>query len=128
MSAALYITAKRKPRNFDMHVMGKALAAAEEDLSVICSRLGVKRLMDFVGMGSDELADLLGDEIPNAPAEQWFEPKEGLATVCALLRCLEAGTVTIESSDRVIEDLRQCERVLSHLEKRKIQWHFALDI
>jgi hypothetical protein len=128
MGSALYISAKRKPRDFDMLVDGKALAKAEEKLSSICARLGVKRLMDFFGMSPDEIADMVGEEMPNAAPEIWFDPKDGLATVRALLRCLEAGTESLESGAQVIEDLRQFERVLAHLEEKKIPWHLAIDI
>ena len=128
MGSALYISAKRKPRNFDLLVDGKALAKAEEKLGVVCARIGVKRLMDFFGMSPDEVADMVGEEVPNAAPEKWFEPKEGLATVRALRRFLEAGTESVEGSANVIEDLRQFERVLSYLEEKKIPWHLAIDI
>jgi hypothetical protein len=109
MGSALYIIAKKKSREFDMLMDGKALAKAEETLGAICTRIGAKRLMDFFSMNPDELADMLGDEVANAASEQWFEAKEGLATVRALLSYLERDADSVESAPRVIEDLRQCD-------------------
>jgi hypothetical protein len=128
MGSALYISAKRKPRGFDLLVDGKALAKAEEELSTVCSRLGVRRLMDFFGMSSKEIADLTGEEMPHSTPAKWFEPADGLASVRALLRHLEKDGEWANRGTHVIEDLRQCERVLLHLEEKKIPWHFALDI
>jgi hypothetical protein len=128
MSSALYIVAKKKPRDFDLLMDGKALAKAEEGLAPICTKLGTKRLMDFFSQNPEELADLLGEDVPNAPAEQWFDATEGLKVVRALVAQMETKPDSIPASEWVLEDLKQCERILVHLEQKKIPWHFALDI
>jgi hypothetical protein len=128
MSTALYVVAKRKPRAFDANMDGKALANAEESLAVICARLGIKRPMDFVSMDPSEIADMVGEDVPNAPPEQWFEATEGLAVVRTLLSHIQTLGDEVDSAERVKADLEQCERILSHLEQRNIPWHFAIDI
>jgi hypothetical protein len=128
MGAALYIVAKKKPADFDLTVDGKALARAEEALSAICKRIGVKSPMNFFSQNPGDLADMLGEEILDMPPEQWFEAEDGLQTVRPLLAHLTTGAEAIGAVAAVIEDLRQCERVLSYLEKKKIQWHFAIDV
>jgi hypothetical protein len=128
MGTALYIVAKEEISDFDMLVDGKALAAAEEELSAVCARAGVRRLIDFFSQNPDELADLLGEDVPNAPQEQWFEASDGLATVRVLLSHLESRPERIKRGPAVIEDLKRCEQVLAHLHERKIPWHFAIDI
>jgi hypothetical protein len=126
MGSALYIVSKEEVPGVDMIIDGKALAASEEELGAICARVGVKSLMDFFSQNPEELADLLGEEVPNAPSEEWFDANEGLATVRALLSYLESGRESIAAA--VIEDLRRCDQVLAQLDERKLPWHFALDI
>jgi len=128
MGSALYIVAKEKPTDFDIIVDGKALARAEAALGEICARIGVKAPMEFFSQNPEELADMLGDEVPEMPPEQWFSPEDGLRTVRALLAHLATNGKSIRSAAAVIDDLKQCERVLVYLEKTKTQWHFAIDI
>ena len=128
MGSALYIVSKKKLSDYDMLMDGKSLARAGEALGSICTRIGVKQLMDFFSQNADELADILGDDVPDLPPEQWFEAKDGLATVRALLVHLAKDTTSIVSHAAVVEDLKQCERILAHLEKTKVRWHFAIDV
>src|SRR4051812_8573104 len=102
MGSALYIVSKKEVPGVDMLIDGKALAASEEELAAICARIGVKSLMDFFSQNPEELADLLGEEVPNAPSEEWFDAKEGLATVRALLSHLKSGAESIAPA--AIED------------------------
>ena len=128
MGSALYIVAEDKPRDFDMLMDGKGLAMAAEQLGVLCTTIGVKRVMDFFSQDPEELADMLGEEVPNAPPEQWFEAREGLSMVRALVSRLESGAESFKNSAHVIADLRECERILTFLDQEGIKWHFAIDI
>jgi hypothetical protein len=128
MGSALYIVAEKDLSDFDMVVDGKALARAEKDLSAVCARIGVKSLMNFFSQNPDDLADMLGEDVPDLPPEKWFEAQDGLVTIRALLSRLDAGTESINSAPAVANDLRACERVLAHLEEKKTRWHFAIDI
>ena len=58
------------------------------------------------------------------PAEQWFDPAEGLATVRALL---SAPAALPGDPAAVAEDLRGCERVLTRLLSGGVRWHLAID-
>ncbi|MGC4071714.1 MAG: hypothetical protein QM760_04225 [Nibricoccus sp.] len=127
MGSALYIVAKKAVPEIDMTIDGKTLAASEEELSAICARAGVKGLMEFFSQNPEELAALLGEEVPGVPPEQWFDAGDGLVTVRTLLSHLESDGKS-HTSARAIEDLKRCDRVLAELQKRKISWHFALDI
>lgn len=128
MGSALFISPKRKPRNFDPMIDGKPLAAAEDELNALCAELGVKKLMDFFGMSSRDIENLTGMPVtPRRPA-QWFSPTDGLATARALLQYLAANPVKIDRLDHVLADLRDCERVLAHLEEQKIDWHLSVDV
>lgn len=128
MGTALYISAKKKPREFDLMINGKALARAEEELNPVCAHLGVKRPMDFFGMSSRDIADLTGQDMPQSFPAKWFEAAEGMTTIRALLHHLDSDPELAARSAGLVEDLRECERVLSHLEEKKIPWHFSMDI
>jgi len=55
------------------------------------------------------------------PPLQQFSAQEGLATIQALLANPAAGV------DRVGEDLRECERILSVAAEQGVGWHFEVD-
>ena len=62
--------------------------------------------------------DTRGIELP--PLQQ-FSAQDGLTTVRALLSHSPAN------ADRVGEDLRQCERILSVAANHGVDWHFDID-
>jgi hypothetical protein len=132
MSVAYFIVPEREIDGFDHFVNGKALAQAnEKTLEQLCKQLGVMSLTDFLSQDSDEIAAFLEDEgldtPEELPTEQWFEPREGLRTVRALLQHLAVEPKAIKNAKAIVEDLREYEAVLSRLEKEEILWHLALD-
>ena len=127
MGAALYIVLEIQIPGLDTMVDGKMLNRAEERLAEAATRLGVRPLMEFFSMNTDEAGDFLGgeglDDI-EVPAEQWFPANEGLKTVQALLGEVERRP---ELRD-VREDLLGFERVLKAAEQNGVRWHLAVDI
>ena len=131
VGAAFYIAAEHELAGFDhLLVDGKALAHAPDgELDARCRELGVRPLMEFFSQDPEATAELIansgGDPAAvNIPAEQWFDPSEGLATVQALLN---APAALPGSAAAVAEDLRGCERVLIHLLSERVRWHLAID-
>ncbi len=130
MGAAFYVLPESELADFDHSVDGKALAHIPEGaLDARCRELGVRPFMEFFSQDPEMVAELIADsggdpEGIDIPAEQWFDPAEGLATVRALLSVPEAlpGSATA-----VAEDLRGCERVLARLTSEGVRWHLAID-
>jgi hypothetical protein len=146
MGVALFIVPERPVEGLDTFVDGKALAhcrpagakdrggrQAESHLEALAREAGVQSLMEFFSASPDDVRALLGeeDEEPQKmelPPEQWFPASEGLASVRGLLAHLMTHPEAAADVDRLIEDLRQFEEVLSQLNAAGIRWHLAVDI
>jgi hypothetical protein len=122
---------------WDFDIDGKALAAAAERLEKIAKKRKVKGLFDFFSMTrEDAIADVLGGDPDDpstfdeaeVPPEQWFDPAEGLETVHALLDYVRNDGRKIKDPERVAEDLKVFESVLSRAAKEDLKWYLAQDI
>jgi hypothetical protein len=134
MGVALYIVLERQVKNLDSFVDGKMLAKAEPDLNRRATELNVTPLMDFYGSDPDEIFeefDLEALETAESLEEQWFEAKDGLQTVNALLKDLENRPNSLifgrDITTEVVEDLKQFQRVLLEADNHKVRWHLAVD-
>jgi hypothetical protein len=131
MSVALYIVLENNS-DIDTFVDGKALSQCEPVLSQIASDAGVKPLLEFYGAGGEEYAELFEDAEIELPKSQWFGAAEGLQTVRALLADVEQNPAkfpdgTFPTSQDVLTDLKNVERILAEAEKRQIGWYLAID-
>jgi hypothetical protein len=144
MGVALFIVAERTVEGLDTFVDGKALArcrpagakerlgrASMRHLETLARQAGVWPLMEFFSEDPKSAYALIaeeGEEPPDdLPPEQWFSAAEGLATIRGLLAYLTTHPDAAAEVDRLIEDLRQFEEVLSRLEEEGIRWHLAVD-
>jgi hypothetical protein len=125
MGSALYIALEREIPGLDSVVDGKMLSKAEKHLAKAAKRLGVRPLMDFFSISTDEAANLLGNDMVgmDIPAAKWFTAEEGLMTVDALL----AETNNSAHLRAARDDLLQCQRVLREAQKHGVRWHLAID-
>ncbi len=122
MGAAYYIALEKKIDGLDTMMDGKMLSRHIESLDSAAQQLGVRPLSEFISMGADAFADVLGDDADGieAPPLQHFSAQDGLATIRALLPRPEAQPA--------IQDLKDCERVLSTAAQHGVGWHFQIDI
>lgn len=118
MGAAYYIVLEEEIEGLDSLVDGKALARQIEALDAAAQELGVRPLSEFISMDADSLEDLLGDI--DVPPLQHFSAEDGLATIRALLPRSEAQSA--------LDDLKECERILSAAAEHEVGWHFQIDI
>jgi hypothetical protein len=130
MSVAWYIVTESELEDVDIFVDGKAIAHCDEKaLARIYKEIGAKPLEEFLSADPAEFDDFLDDfdVAVESTEEQWFEPHEGLASINALIKYLEANQDRLERQDQVLSDLYQYKKVLSQLQERGIRWHLALD-
>ena len=89
-----------------------------ESLDRTARELGVRPLSEFFSLPLEEVAKFMdgGDGIELPPLRN-FPALDGLATVRALLahHASQAG--------EVVQELRQCERILSRAAERGVGWH-----
>ena len=130
---ALFIVLNRDAPGFDPFVNGKSLGAESPNLDLIAARLGVKPLMEFFSASADELRDFVDStdasdvDITQFGLERWFDPKDGLLTVCSLLSYLQENTAVLQDRDGVISDLREFERILIGAKEQGLKWHLSVD-
>jgi hypothetical protein len=132
MAASLYIVVEGEDPGFDTFVNGRSLARNEEALERLAAAQSVTPLLEFFSADENSMALLLeqGTGKPewaqNLPQPQWYEPAEGLATVCELIDYLAANPGIIGSETLpVLSELREYERVLRKTEEYGLRWHLA---
>ncbi len=133
MSATLYIVIEGEDPGFDTFVNGRLLAQAEDTLSRLAERLGVRPLLDFFSADADSMA-LLQQEGFEFPIDrdrllptQWFSPEEGLETVSALhaYLAMDPEYLGVETGEAQAE-LDEYRVVLEKAAARRLRWHLAV--
>lgn len=133
MAASLYIVVEGEDPEFDTFVNGHALARNEDSLERLAEHLKVSPLLEFFSADENSMALLLeqGAGKPewsqHLPQPQWFEPANGLITVCALLDLLTQSPTALGSETApVVSELHEYERVLRKAAQRNLRWHIAV--
>ena len=93
MGVAYFIVLDNSDPGFDPYVCGKAIAREGTRLARVAKSLGLRELDEYVS-GDEDAAGLAAefglDEDIQAPAEQWFDPDEGLQWVASVRDHLQA--------------------------------------
>jgi hypothetical protein len=133
MAASLYIVVEGEDPGFDIFVNGQALARNEDALERLAERLHVSPLLEFFSADENSMALLLEQGAGNPdwanhlPQPQWFNPADGLITVCSLIDLLTATPAALGSETQpVLIELREYERVLRKTAERNLRWHVAV--
>ncbi|QDU48640.1 hypothetical protein [Gimesia panareensis] len=126
MGAALFVVLERELEGVDASMDGKALSRAIETLDQVAREQGVRPLSEFFSIDPDEAAAFLEDEGADPdemelPELRQFSAEEGLTTIRALM-LQPAG-----QAEGVLEDLLECQRLLSQAAEAGIGWHFEVD-
>ena len=125
MGAAYFIVLERKIDGLDAMIDGKLLARTSEVLDAIAPQLGVRPISEFISIDPAQAAEFMEGEgmdvgdIELPPLKQ-FSAQDGLATVRALLSRPEAQPA--------IQDLRDCERILTVAAQHRVGWHLEVDV
>jgi hypothetical protein len=133
MAASIYIVVEGEDPGFDIFVNGQSLARNEDALERLAERLNARPLLEFFSADENSMALLLEQGAGNPewsrhlPQPQWFNPEDGLLTVCALLGFLTANPTALGSETlAVLCELREYERVLRKTAQRGFRWHLAV--
>lgn len=127
MGAAYFIVLEREIDGVDTGMDGKSLARHMESLDDAARQLGVRPLSEFFSSDPAQLAEFMEGEGADAggfefPVIQQFSAQNGLAT----LRALAADAAA--RADGVMQDLHECESILSAAAQHNVGWHFEIDI
>jgi hypothetical protein len=131
MGAALFIALETEIPNLDSFINGKSLSKAEPELRKIALEIGVEHLLNFYGADDTETAqEIYGDAAAIDLTKfqvKWYDAREGLKTVTALLKyCKENGSA-IRNETAVIKDLKDLERILLEAKRQSVRWHLEVD-
>jgi hypothetical protein len=133
MAASMYIVVEGEDPGFDIFVNGRSLARHEDALERLALRLGVRPLIEFFSADENSMSLLIEegagnqDLIRRLPPPQWYSPEDGLRTVRALLRTLDADPLQLGSEgEQVLSELLEYAHVLENTIERKLRWHLAV--
>jgi hypothetical protein len=129
MGVALFITLEKMLPGIDaLSVSGNFLAKNLEWLDEAAKNSGVQKLSELISINPEEAGDFLEGEgvsdLPDLPAEQWFEAEDGLRTIEVLLQQVESQKA---NDSRLLDDLRSCRQVLDLAKQGKVRFHFSID-
>ncbi len=127
MGVALYIVLDNESPGFDIEVDGKAVGKASDKLIEIGAALGLPSIDDFINMSMDEVADMLGEEIPDVE-EKWFAAEEGVTYFEKIASHLRAQPTALARSSSVIADIEQFLSVLRQARTIGARWRLSVDI
>jgi hypothetical protein len=121
MGLAYYIVLEKQVDGLDTMMGGKMLARHLKSLDTVARKIGVRPLSEFLSMDKEAAMDVLGDDVPDIelPAVEQFPAEGGLETVRALLLRPEAQPA--------LDDLQDCERILSVAAQHGVRWHLQVD-
>jgi hypothetical protein len=128
MSLAWYIQLERNIPGFEVFVNGKAIAKVGEVLDSIANDVGVTPLSDFFSASTKDLVSMAEShgvdlkEMGVIPEEQWFPAEDGVKTVRALMQAESRNL-----DDRILEELKEFQKVLQAAASNGIRWHLAID-
>ncbi len=132
MGVAYFIVLDRKIEGLDTGMDGKMLARAAQTLDSAAERLGVQPLSQFISVDPEQAVDFVeGEGGPSGALEtpplRQFPAQEGLATVRALLAHVQSHPEGIFKPELVLQDLRDCERILAGAAQHQVKWHLEVD-
>jgi hypothetical protein len=134
MGVALYVALEKEVPGFDASSgCGKVLERAQRQIDGIARRLNLTPLEDFISTDPEEIRGYMEDlgGVPDGvqfPAEQWFDPSDGLKTVRGLLNHLRNDPSGVRNLQGVLQDLEATEEVLAAAAKQGTRFHLAIDI
>jgi hypothetical protein len=135
MGMGLYVSLEKKVDGVDPlgnGITGKAALRAQDKLDKLATKLKVKRIDALISYAESDLSDLadeygVEDEV-EIPKETWFSASDGLKTIRALVAHLKEKPDSVPESKKVQEDLEEIERILVAAEKKKVRFHFSMDL
>ncbi|MBI4750898.1 MAG: hypothetical protein HY774_20660 [Acidobacteria bacterium] len=132
--SGLYIVIEIKIPDFDHYVSGRVLSRVEPVLHAVAQHQNVKPLMEFFSQNPEATLEILRSEgvpvkkqKPKILPEQWFEAKEGLATVQTLLKWVTENPERIKNHEALITELKDFKRVLERAQAAGVRWHLDVD-
>jgi hypothetical protein len=127
MGVALYVVLDNEDPGFDTAVDGKAMGRSCDEVNSLCASIGIPPVDDFVSMSMDEVADILGEEIPEVQ-EKWFVADDGLIYFERLVTHLKSNPTAITTTDSVVEDIMGYIGVLQRAKSIGARWRLSMDI
>jgi hypothetical protein len=106
---------------------GMALAKGCEKLDAIAEANGLRTLGSFLSGDPEEVADMVGmdaEELGLAQ-EEWFNAKDGLTAVQALIAHLRDHPKAVAKGKEMLSELERVEVELADAVRRKVKFHFA---
>jgi hypothetical protein len=138
MGVSVYPRLRREVVGIDpLAMVGKALAHEMERLEPVARHAGVMSLGDFVAISRAEVDELAMEDPPDdleelpepGPDEySWFAPEDGLETVRALTKHVDAMPDAGSTKRDLLEDLEFLRRVLEAASQSGVTFNLGMDI
>lgn len=109
----------------DIYFESSVLASAGEYLDSISERLDIKSIFEYFSYHEQNDLCPPGYEETEIP---WFDPQEGIDWLATIIEHVQKNYLPIEDSERLVQDLTECQNILHEAKSSGARWHFAMDI
>jgi hypothetical protein len=128
MGVAYYIVLNNEEPGFDTFVDGKAIVKEIDALNSISAILGIHSFEDFLVMSSEDLEDLVGEDIdiPDQNAS-WLGTEDGIKFISKLKEHIKANPKCVANQSAIIDELSEYEIVLQKADSIGAKWCLNID-
>lgn len=110
---------------FDAFFESSTFPDASEELDAVEKKLKIKNHFEFFSYEPQDHLCPPGAEETEVP---WFDAKEGVQWLIALIDHLVAHPASLQNSSELADDFRACREVLQKATQIGAKWHFEIDI
>jgi len=120
-----YLVLDNPEPGFDAFFESSAFPDVSEELEALEKKLKIKNHFEFFSYEPQNDLCPPGAEETEVP---WFEAKEGVQWLGALIDHLVSHPTSVQKSGELVNDFQACREVLQKAAQLGAKWHFEMDI
>ena len=109
----------------DVFFESSAFAGAGAYLDSVADKLKIKSVFELFSYAAQN--DLCPPSYEETEVP-WFDPQEGIDWLDVVISHVRSNPAAVERSERLVQDLTECQDVLRKANAVGAKWHFAMDI
>jgi hypothetical protein len=113
------------PKIEGLYFESSAFADASDYLHSVAEQLHIKSFYELFSYEDQNDLCPPGYEETEVP---WFDAQEGIEWLTVVIEHVHANPEAVEEAEQLVQDLTDCQDVLSRAKAAGAKWHFVMDI